>query len=345
MSKEKTTLADVQPGGRVRLGDGPFVWSDRAKADALEAGQYAFTEADGKDLGYTACIEACVDAICLVLEMPEHRLALSAQPSPGGQDAQRIVVRVPGVGQCTLTVNDGAVEIPAQTIAALAARQPVGEPVVVAHRYIQRYQSAEHSAWLSGDADETYVEAERQGLGRIERAYAAPPAQAVDHRAALLAEERAHGETIDQRDRYHEVADELAGHIAAITGVDIGEHSSANCPWQNAIEAAEEYKPAQAVDLGLERMFYIQDTRQFVGNCPVWWAPNGGGYVTRLDEAGRYSEQEAVKKNRTRDTDIPWPCAEIDAIARPTVDFQHMRPRAERLAELALIDSQVVGNG
>lgn len=33
--------------------------------------------------------------------------------------------------------------------------------------------------------------------------------------------------------------------------------------------------PAQAVDLGQEPMFYIQDTRQFVGNCPVWWAPNG----------------------------------------------------------------------
>jgi len=104
-------------------------------------------------------------------------------------------------------------------------------------------------------------------------------------------------------------------------------------------------KPAQAVDLGAEPMFYIQDTRQFVGNCPMWWGPNGRGYVTRLDEAGRYTEQEAIKQNRTRDTDIPWPCAEIDAIARHTVDFQHMRPRAERLAELALLDSQAVGNG
>lgn len=102
---------------------------------------------------------------------------------------------------------------------------------------------------------------------------------------------------------------------------------------------------AQTVDLGAERMFYIQDTRQFVGNCPMWWGPNGSGYVTRLDEAGRYTEQEAIKQNRTRDTDIPWPCAEIDAIARRTVDGQHMRPRAERLAELALLDSQAVGNG
>ncbi|WP_382513075.1 hypothetical protein, partial [Streptomyces sp. NPDC057020] len=76
--------------------------------------------------------------------------------------------------------------------------------------------------------------------------------------------DRALGETIDQRDRYHEIADDLAGHIAAITGVDIGEHSSANCPWQNAIEAAEEYKPAQAVDLGqLQRFAPHPENRAF----------------------------------------------------------------------------------
>lgn len=90
-------------------------------------------------------------------------------------------------------------------------------------------------------------------------------------------------------------------------------------------------------------LFYIQDTRQVVGNCPVWWGPNGGGYVTRLDEAGRYTEQEAVSQNRTRETDIPWPCAEIDALARKTVDCQHMRPRAERLAELIHMESKEVG--
>lgn len=82
-------------------------------------------------------------------------------------------------------------------------------------------------------------------------------------------------------------------------------------------------------------MFYIQDTRGFVGNCPMWWGPDGRGYVTRLDEAGRYTKEEAIRQNKARDTDIPWPCDEIDKLARPTVDFQHMRPRSERLAELA----------
>jgi hypothetical protein len=75
-------------------------------------------------------------------------------------------------------------------------------------------------------------------------------------------------EAIDQRDRYHEMADELAGHIARIIGVDIGEHSSANCPWQNAIEAAEEYKPAQAIDLGALRDAVQGITVGFDGDLP-----------------------------------------------------------------------------
>lgn len=68
--------------------------------------------------------------------------------------------------------------------------------------------------------------------------------------------DRALGETIDQRDRYHVVADDLASHIERITGVEIGEHSSDNCPWQNAMEAAECYSPAQGIDLGPLRRLY-----------------------------------------------------------------------------------------
>ena len=90
-----------------------------------------------------------------------------------------------------------------------------------------------------------------------------------------------------------------------------------------------------------EPIFYIQDTRSFVGNCPMWWAPNGAGYVTRLDEAGRFTEQEAIRQNRSRDTDVPWPCAEIDKLGRITVDMQHMRPRSERLAELQATSAEV----
>lgn len=43
-------------------------------------------------------------------------------------------------------------------------------------------------------------------------------------------------ETIDERDRAEEWADKLAH---AIGGEEIGEHSSTNCPWANALEIAE----------------------------------------------------------------------------------------------------------
>lgn len=118
-------------------------------------------------------------------------------------------------------------------------------------------------------------------------------------------------------------------------------HPSENPQFKGVLRAAEADRLLALIDAspkgGIEAqpMFYIQDTRSFVGNCVVWWAPDGKGYVTRLDEAGRYTEEEAIRQNRTRDTDVPWPCDEIDKLARPTVDFQHMRPRSVRLVELA----------
>ncbi|WP_053091063.1 hypothetical protein [Stenotrophomonas maltophilia] len=243
MSNDIKTLENVQPGGMVRLGDAlpPLPASS---AQCLTTGAPLFS----------------------VEKMKLYALAaLSAKPFPGGQDAlaeaARRVISDVDSGDYGGTISMATYDA---LVSALAARQPVGEPV----------------AWMT----------------------------------------------------HH---DEPMLFPTAAEAADYCEDDEQPVPLFRS--------PTQPVDLVQEPMFYIQDTRQFVGNCPVWWAPNGGGYVTRLDEAGRYTEQEAVKKNRTRDTDIPWPCAEIDAIARPTVDFQHMRPRAERLAELALIDSHSAG--
>jgi hypothetical protein len=48
-------------------------------------------------------------------------------------------------------------------------------------------------------------------------------------------------QVIDERDAYHEIADDLAAQIAAITDVEIGEHSSVNDPWRNAMLAADDF--------------------------------------------------------------------------------------------------------
>jgi hypothetical protein len=42
---------------------------------------------------------------------------------------------------------------------------------------------------------------------------------------------------IEERDRAEAYADQLADMISIFLEVDIGEHSSANCPWEEAIEA------------------------------------------------------------------------------------------------------------
>jgi hypothetical protein len=190
MSTDKT-LADVQPGGRVRLGDGlPELPPEVDAVRCMIRGEGVMAEAC--DYYYTA------------EQMHDYaRAALSAQPSPGGQDAQRIVVRVPGVGQCTLTVNDGAVEIPAETIAGLAARQPVGEPepYVVGNQYFTQAGYlvrfvAVHNEGTSYECmeDEAGVNRyTRRDFGRVTGSahdysdprntpplYAVPPTQAVD---------------------------------------------------------------------------------------------------------------------------------------------------------------------
>ncbi|MCO7641921.1 hypothetical protein NJI34_34700 [Pseudomonas sp. S 311-6] len=79
---------------------------------------------------------------------------------------------------------------------------------------------------------------------------------------------------------------------------------------------------------------YLQDTRQYVGNCPMWWAKGGSGYTTRLDEAERYTLKDALRQHASRETDVPWPCAEIDPLARPTVDVQHMKDRANQARKM-----------
>jgi hypothetical protein len=66
--------------------------------------------------------------------------------------------------------------------------------------------------------------------------------------------------------------------------------------------------------------YYIQDTRNYVGNSVLWWRVNGQGYTTNLDEAWRVP---ATWKGRP--SDKLWPCAEIDARTTRQFDMQLFR--------------------
>lgn len=72
-------------------------------------------------------------------------------------------------------------------------------------------------------------------------------------------------------------------------------------------------------------LWYLQDTRQYVGNDVLWWAKDGKGYTTDVSKAHVYSFDAAFRQAAVRDTDRPWPKSYIDGKTRPAVDFQHIR--------------------
>lgn len=187
MTTDNKTLADVQPGGRVRLGD-------KAELDRLEFQAWArellpcpFCGNSAefvpyKDNGLTlkcksmGCIQRNQRTLrygidWLRTSMAEHwnTRALSAQPSPGGQDGlvQEALEYFERAG------NAGDRQYVAAIRAALAARQPVGEPI--------GWYTDDHLTDRSATTyDRTVAERWRAKGWPVSPLYAAPPAQAVD---------------------------------------------------------------------------------------------------------------------------------------------------------------------
>jgi len=165
MSNDIRTLADVQPGGRVRLATVPY---DRARdlvGDAYNAGTHG--------IGYSQQAMELHDAI------------IPTQPSPGGQgDAlpplppMGYEVRGTGLGPHDVYYTPAAYtaeQMQDYARAALAARQPMGEPFgwwLVDDNGIGR---------LSRTPPQDTLEIYRNTPGYMATPlYAAPTAQAVD---------------------------------------------------------------------------------------------------------------------------------------------------------------------
>lgn len=69
--------------------------------------------------------------------------------------------------------------------------------------------------------------------------------------------------------------------------------------------------------------FYLQDSRDYVGDGLSFWA-QGGGYTTNIDKAEVRTRARAVGQHECRETDIPWPKTYVDARARIGVDCQNV---------------------
>jgi len=86
----------------------------------------------------------------------------------------------------------------------------------------------------------------------------------------------------------------------------------------------------------MNNLFYLQDSRAYVGNDVLWWAIDGKGYTTDLRKAHVYTKDEAVKQHESRITDIPWPKEYIDEKTRPAVDMQYIK-REEALLGTGIV--------
>ena len=71
------------------------------------------------------------------------------------------------------------------------------------------------------------------------------------------------------------------------------------------------------------KLYYIQDSRNYVGNSMLFWRKGNAGYTTDIDEAKICSEEEALKIYNNRETDIPWEKEYIDSKIKKHVDMQY----------------------
>ncbi|XTQ92576.1 hypothetical protein ACQR5W_11695 [Xanthomonas sacchari] len=137
--------------------------------------------------------------------------------------------------------------------------------------------------------------------------------------AAADALEASHSDEVTrllkERDEAEDMADQLAEQIATITGEEIGEHSSANDPWQNAMLAADKW-----IADDLSRMFsgrpeksaerdQLRAEKQQFREEAVRWAEEAGRLKALLHDAQRDAERYAYLKSRYNPT-LMWLLAE-----------------------------------
>jgi hypothetical protein len=73
---------------------------------------------------------------------------------------------------------------------------------------------------------------------------------------------------------------------------------------------------------GGDPCFYVLDARTVVGNCAMWWCPQGQGYTCNIDEAGLYTAKDV---EGMRETDVPIHRDEVQQLIVRHVRLDHMR--------------------
>ena len=80
-----------------------------------------------------------------------------------------------------------------------------------------------------------------------------------------------------------------------------------------------------------EQLYYVQDERQYVGNCMLWWCPDGKGYTTQIDEAGLFTAKEV---RGMRESEVGWPKEYVEAHIVQHVRRDNMRHKESTIETL-----------
>lgn len=172
MSNDNKTLADVQPGGRVRLGDQAATYDQQtiervAKAmQASEQAQSGWAWADCSPIEVEGWMDLARAAVA----------ALSAQPSPVDQNA--LVTALEVFERRRTDIPYEVYEQVKAVCAALAARQPVGEPVA--------YGVPDGKGGVKFGKGWAFTKQAEQSLDATMPLYAAPPAQCAGEPVAWM---------------------------------------------------------------------------------------------------------------------------------------------------------------
>jgi hypothetical protein len=75
-----------------------------------------------------------------------------------------------------------------------------------------------------------------------------------------------------------------------------------------------------------QELFYIQDTRTYLGNAVMWWGIDGSGYTCDITQAGKYTREKAEGICQ-RPSDKAWSCDYIDGNSKAhktIIDVQYL---------------------
>lgn len=95
--------------------------------------------------------------------------------------------------------------------------------------------------------------------------------------------------------------------------------------WQYMKQLIKEKRYNSLLKLKDSDMFYVQDSRQYIGNSVLWHGLNGNGYTTDIKNAYKYTKAEILSKFKNgRDSDIVWNANHVDSNVSLHVDAQKL---------------------